>query len=135
MAQTDSRPPATKGDGVLIATEYLTAMEARDFALAKTFLDPAVEMIFPGPVVFRELEAIAEWAGARYRRVGKAFERVDSFAADDGEVVVIQGTLHGEWLDGTPFEGIRFVDWFLIRNRRIVSQRVFNDLAEVAKAR
>jgi hypothetical protein len=41
------------------------------------------------------------------------------------------GTLHGVWLDGTPFEGIRFIDRFELADGRIQRQDVWNDMAEV----
>jgi hypothetical protein len=49
----------------------------------------------------------------------------------DGETVVYSiGTLYGEWKDGTPFEGNRYVDRFVVRNGRIVKMDVWNDSAE-----
>ena len=42
--------------------------------------------------------------------------------------MVCHGTLHGEWPDGTAFEGVRFVDRFTIANGKITSQMVWNDL-------
>jgi len=53
--------------------------------------------------------------------------------ATDGvteQVVTSIGTLYGEKLDGSPFEEIRYVDVFTLRNGRIVRQEVWNDLAE-----
>jgi hypothetical protein len=40
------------------------------------------------------------------------------------------GTLAGEWTDGTPFAGIRFVDRFSVRDGMIICQEVWNDLGE-----
>jgi hypothetical protein len=45
--------------------------------------------------------------------------------------VYVLGTLHGRWLDGRTFEGIRFVDRFEIRDGKIRSQEVWNDAGEV----
>ena len=42
--------------------------------------------------------------------------------------MLIAGTLHGEWLDGSRFEGIRFVDLFDLRDGRIWRQQVWNDI-------
>jgi hypothetical protein len=40
------------------------------------------------------------------------------------------------WPDGTPFEGIRFIDRFTIRDGKLADQLVWNDIAEVqAKSR
>jgi len=40
------------------------------------------------------------------------------------------GTLYGEWSDGTPFEGNRYIDRFVVRDGLIVSQDVWNDSAD-----
>ena len=40
------------------------------------------------------------------------------------------GTLYGEWPDGTPFEGNRYVDRFTVRDGLIVTMEVWNDSAE-----
>ena len=53
----------------------------------------------------------------------------------DGTVVHVQGTLHGQWPDGTDFDGIRFIDRFLVVDGRLARQEVWNDLAEHRLAR
>ena len=50
-----------------------------------------------------------------------------------GETIVYNiGTLYGEWPDGTPFEGNRYVDRFVVRGGKIVQMDVWNDSAERA---
>jgi hypothetical protein len=44
--------------------------------------------------------------------------------------VYCHGTLQGQWPDGSAFEGIRFIDRFLVQAGRLVRQDVWNDLAE-----
>lgn len=113
-----------------IVRAYLGAMEARDLEAAQQWLASDAVLTFPGGASFTSLEAMVDWARSRYRSVGKTYERFDETAGDDGAVVLCQGNLHGEWLDGSKFEGIRFVDWFLIQDERILEQRVWNDLSE-----
>ena len=49
----------------------------------------------------------------------------------NGETVVYSvGTLYGEWIDGTPFEGNRYVDRFVVQNGQIVKMDVWNDSAD-----
>ena len=74
-------------------------------------------------------------AASTYLWVKKAFERFDEYEAADGIVVYNYGTLWGEWLDGAPFEGVRYIDRFLIRDGKIVDQQVWNDLCIAAAAR
>ncbi len=40
------------------------------------------------------------------------------------------GTLYGEWLDGTPFEGNRYVDRYVVQHGLITQMDVWNDSAE-----
>jgi ketosteroid isomerase-like protein len=114
-----------------IVTRFLAALEARDLAAASALLAPGAVMRFPGGASFGRLEDLADWAKERYQRVGKRIERMDVTAAGDGDIVFCQGTLAGVWSDGSPFKGIRFADWFLIRDGWIVRQEVWNDIAEV----
>ena len=48
----------------------------------------------------------------------------------DEAVVYSLGTLYGEWPDGTPFEGNRFVDRYVVRRGLITQMDVWNDSAE-----
>ena len=92
-------------------------------------------MLFPGGVVLTDCRQLPQRSATLYRRVEKVFERIDEFVASDGVVVYNYGTLRGEWLDGTTFEGIRYIDRFLIRDGRIADQKVWNDLFVAASAR
>ncbi len=117
-----------------VVQDYLAAMEARDIARARSYLAPGFFMIFPGDNRFDDLEAMIDWATPRYRWVAKRYDRYDTAPGDDGTAVFCYGTLYGEWPDGTPFEGIRFIDRFTIRDGKIVDQRVWNDMGEVLKS-
>ena len=110
-----------------LARTFLSHMERRELDEAEALLAPGFQMTFPSGVKFSTISELIEWARPRYRRIAKRIERVE--VADDC-VVIVQGTLIGEWPDGQPFEGIRFVDWFEIRDGLIREQRVWNDLAE-----
>lgn len=125
--KTPGTPPTLPSE---IIRSYLAAMEARDLEGAGQWLAEDAVLTFPGGANFTSLETMIEWARSRYRQIGKTYERFDETVSDEGAVVICQGTLHGEWLDGTGFKDIRFIDWFLIRNGRIVEQRVWNDLSE-----
>jgi len=122
-------------NGTDIVRRFLQAVENRQIEKASAMLAPDVRMVFPGGAVFSRLDELVEWARSRYRFVHKTIERVDEADADDGTAVFVQGTLHGEWLDGRPFEDIRFADWFLTRNGTIVRQHVWNDISEFSGKR
>jgi len=115
-----------------IAKNYLAAMEERDLERAATFVSPDASFVFPGGKRPQGLAAIVAGSATRYQFVGKIVDRYDAAAAADGGVTVyVLGTLHGRWLDGRTFEGIRFVDRFEIRDGKIRSQEVWNDAGEV----
>jgi 4-oxalocrotonate tautomerase family enzyme len=124
-------PPAPEG----IVRDYLGAMEQRNLEAATARLAPGFAMTFPGGAVFRRPEDLVDWAKGRYRSAAKTYERFDEAIGDGhGAVVYCFGTLHGEWLDGTAFDGIRFIDRFVVKAGRIIDQQVWNDLAEVRGA-
>ncbi len=113
-----------------IVRAYLAAMEGRDLAAAEAMLAPGFTMEFPGPVRFTTLAELIAWAKPRYRFVKKAYDRFDEAPAAEGAVVYCYGTLAGEWPDGAPFAGIRFIDRFTVAQGRLIDQTVWNDLAE-----
>lgn len=110
-------------------------MEARDLETAKGFLADGFSMTFPGGSRFTRLEELIDWSKARYRAVHKTYETFDEAAGENGTAVYCYGTLSGTWLDGTTFEGIRFIDRFTVRGGKLVDQRVWNDMGEYLELR
>jgi len=113
---------------------YLAAMEARELDTARSLLAPDFTMEFPGPVRMNSLDELLAWAKPRYRFVRKTYERFDTCAEAAGAVVYCFGTLGGEWPDGTPFSGVRFIDRFTVRDGTLIDQTVWNDLGEAKNA-
>ncbi len=109
---------------------FLERMEARDLEGAKALLSDEFAMVFPGGASFLELGELIAWAKPRYRWVKKTFYRWDVTSSGDEATVICQGTLYGEFPDGSTFENIRFIDWFLVRNGKLHRQHVWNDLGE-----
>jgi phenylpyruvate tautomerase PptA (4-oxalocrotonate tautomerase family) len=124
------QPGPALPDAVGLVREFLAAMEARDLAHARTYLAPDFAMTFPGGARFTRLEDLIAWAKDRYRAIRKSFEGFDESLGDEATVVTCHGTLSGEWPDGTPFAGIRFLDRFTVRGGKLAEQQVWNDLAE-----
>ena len=128
------RAPKTPGPAPTppaeLCLEFLAALEARELDCARGLTGQGFRMAFPGPVVFDDFAALLDWAAPRYRRIAKAIERVEESPLGETVAVYVSGTLHGERPDGTAFEGIRFIDRFEVRAGKIVSQDVWNDLAE-----
>jgi 4-oxalocrotonate tautomerase family enzyme len=110
---------------------YLAAMEARDIETARAMLGEGFVMNFPAAPGLKTLEQLIEWAKPRYKFVKKTYDNFEALQSGALTIVYSIGTLHGEWLDGTPFEGIRFIDRFELVEGRITRQDVWNDMAEV----
>jgi ketosteroid isomerase-like protein len=110
--------------------QFLALMQARDLAAASALLAPGFEMHFPGQPAMHALDELVNWTKGRYSSIAKDYERFDESWADGFTVVYCSGTLRGVWLDGSSFEGVRFIDRFEIADGKIRRQDVWNDLAE-----
>lgn len=128
--KTRSPAPALP-DPKQIVMDYLAAMEARDIDTAQKMLGNGFQMVFPGTGPMTKIPELIDWAKDRYRFVRKTYDSVEAMQGDGVAVVYTRGTLYGEWPDGTPFDGIRFIDRFEISGGKIVRQDVWNDIAEV----
>ena len=131
---TTRTPAPALPDPQQTVRDFLDTMEARDLATAKSFLTDDFVMTFPSGRQMTEIEDLVEWSKSRYRFVRKTYERFDTAATPDGTVVYCFGRLEGEWPDGTPFSGIRFIDRFALRGGKLAVQDVWNDL-ETARPR
>ncbi|WP_435140338.1 tautomerase family protein [Pseudopelagicola sp. nBUS_19] len=128
-----SRIPARAlPDPIAIVKNFLVAMEARKLEVARDLLANNFEMTFPGGVVMHRLEELIVWAQPRYKFVTKTYDGFDAMQSNgDAAVVFARGTLQGEYLDGSSFESVRFIDRFEMINGKIVKQEVWNDMAEI----
>ncbi len=115
-----------------VVDEFLRVIMIPDPAGARRFVSPALRIRFTGGRAMSDPSECAAFNASRYRWVKKRIERTDTVAGgSDAETVVYSvGTLHGEWPDGTPFEGNRYVDRFVVRGGKIVQMDVWNDSAE-----
>ena len=117
-------------DASELVRNFLARMQDRLLAAAREMLAPEFVMQFPGAEPMTDLEQLLPWAQRRYRRIAKVYEGIDECWGDGVTVVYCRGTLQGEWLDGTEFAGIRFIDRFEVADGRIRRQDVWNDLAQ-----
>lgn len=131
--QTRQPAPALPNPADLVLA-YLRAMDARDLDSARAALGDGFTMVFPGTGPLHSLDQLIDWAKPRYRHVTKTIEGVEAFQGQGAAVVFTRGTLAGEWPDGTPFDGIRFIDRFEVVGGKITKQDVWNDIAEVRPA-
>jgi hypothetical protein len=126
---TPEAPLPTDPEGIV--RDFLDSLGARQLDRARAHLAPGFRMVFPGDARMTTLEELAERMSKRFRWARKTIERFDVAPGEDEVVVYCFGTLHGQWLDGSDYEGIRFVDRFVLKDGKIVDQKVWNDMAEV----
>jgi len=115
-----------------IVDEYLRVLMIPDPDAARQFCAAGLEIRFTGDRRMQDPAECAAFNRSRYKWVKKKFGPTHIVAGgSDEETVVYQtGTLYGEWLDGTPFEGNRYVDRYVVKRGKIVRMEVWNDSAE-----
>ena len=99
---------------------------------ARQFCSPELEIRFTGNRLMRDPADATAFNKARYKWVKKKFGPTHIVAGGTAEETIVYqtGTLYGEWPDGTPFEGNRYVDRYVVRRGKIVRMEVWNDSAE-----
>lgn len=117
--------------GALVDTYLITLMKP-DPEGARQYVSPELRIRFTGGREMRDPSECTAFNKARYAWVKKRFESTEvvAGATDEYAVVYNRGTLYGEWPDGTPFEGNRYVDRYVVRNGLITEMDVWNDSAE-----
>ena len=129
--RTSRTPAPAKPDPAGLVRAFLTAMQSRDLEKAQNFLSENFTMTFPGTEPMASLSQLIDWAKLRYTHVSKIYDGFDTMqSADEAAIVYCRGTLSGQWLDGTPFDGIRFIDRFEVVGDALLKQDVWNDIAE-----
>lgn len=123
------QPGSGASDPVSLVDDYLMAMEQRELDKAQSFLGADFVMTFPGSGELTSLSQLVEWSKGRYQFVTKTLSSTNVAYEMDKVVVFVNGTLSGEWPDGTTFDGVRFIDRFEISDDRLLRQDVWNDLA------
>ena len=109
---------------------YLEASMIPDPRKAATYIADDLRITFTGGRQYAHPRETAEFNAKRYKWVKKKIERSDVVPGDNETIIYNLGTLYGEWPDGTPFEGNRYVDRFVVKGGKIVQMDVWNDRAE-----
>ena len=117
-------------DAAEIVEKFLVASMVPDPETAARYIADDLKLTFTGGRRFSHPRESTAFNAKRYKWVKKKMERTDVAPAVGETVVYNIGTLYGEWPDGTPFEGNRYVDRFVVRNGKIVQMDVWNDSAE-----
>jgi ketosteroid isomerase-like protein len=123
-------PTSETAEAAEIVEQFLEASMVPDPVKAATFIAEDLDITFTGGRKYNHPRETAAFNAKRYKVVKKKFERTDVVPGVGETIVYNTGTLYGEWPDGTPFEGNRYVDRFVVRNGKIVKMDVWNDSAE-----
>lgn len=130
---TTHADPRTAGE---VVDEFLRLIMIPDPAAARRYVAPGLKILFTGGRAMSDPAECTAFNAGRYRWVKKRIERTDVVQRADGadpaqgDIVYSLGTLYGEWPDGTPFEGNRYVDRYVVSKGLITEMQVWNDSAE-----
>jgi hypothetical protein len=119
-----------------VVNEFLRLIMLPDPVAASRYTAADLQILFTGKRAMRAPAECTKFNASRYKWVKKRIERTDTVIPSPreieiGETVVYSiGTLYGEWPDGTPFEGNRYVDRYVVKDGLITHMDVWNDSAE-----
>jgi hypothetical protein len=113
-----------------IVEKFLVASMVPDPETAASYVAAPLKLTFTGGRKFSHPRESTAFNAKRYKWVKKKMERSDVVPGHGETIVYNIGTLYGEWPDGTPFDGNRYVDRFVVRGGKIVQMDVWNDSAE-----
>jgi hypothetical protein len=113
-----------------IVEAFLQASMVPDPQTAARYISDELRITFTGGRKYRHPRETTAFNAKRYKWVKKKMERTDVVPGEVETIVYNLGTLYGEWPDGTPFDGNRYVDRFVVRGGKIVQMDVWNDSAE-----
>jgi ketosteroid isomerase-like protein len=117
-------------DAAGVVEAFLHASMVPDPQTAARYIADDLAITFTGGRKYRHPRETAAFNAKRYKWVKKKMVRTDVVAGEGETIVYNLGTLYGEWPDGTPFDGNRYVDRFVVRDGKIVQMDVWNDSAE-----
>ena len=123
-------PSEETAEAADIVERFLIASMVPDPETAGRYIASDLKITFTGGREFDHPRGPTGFNARRYRWVKKKMDRFDVCPGADETVVYSIGTLYGEWIDGTPFEGNRYVDRFVVKGGQIVKMDVWNDSAE-----
>ena len=111
---------------------YLERSMIPDPEGASDYLAKGAEIIFTGGRAFTSASQAADFNAKRYRWIKKRLGQMHAALDPETQDVHVYSTghLYGEWPDGTPFDGNRYIDTFVLRDGLIVETNVWNDSAE-----
>lgn len=130
LAHAISNPTDETAAAAEVVEKFLIASMVPDPQTAARYIADDLRITFTGGRKYSHPRETAAFNARRYKWVKKKMEHTDVVPGTSETIVYNLGTLYGEWPDGTPFEGNRYVDRFVVRGGKIVQMDVWNDSAE-----
>ena len=129
MSTSPDPSPQTAG---AVVDEFLRLIMLPDPVSARRYTAPGLRIRFTGGRAMSAPAECAAFNASRYAWVKKRIDNTEVVAGGTPEETVVYslGTLYGAWPDGTPFEGNRYVDRYVVRDGLITEMDVWNDSAE-----
>jgi hypothetical protein len=112
------------------ARTFFARLAERDLEGVRMLLDPSFVMTVSGNYRFTDIAEFVAFSGERNGAIRKSPEAYETCRTDEGIAVYCIGTMSGSWLDGSHFEGIRFIDRFLVGGQKILDLQVWSDMSE-----
>ena len=119
-------------DAAGVVNEFLRLVMIPEPEAAARFTAPDMRIRFTGGREMRKPADTSAFNAQRYAWVKKKIARTDVVAGGSPEETIVYstGTLYGAWPDGTPFDGNRYVDRYVVGHGLITQMDVWNDSAE-----
>jgi hypothetical protein len=117
-------------DAAALIDKFLQLNEDRKLDEVEAMIAPGCKIEFPGGIRFANMNEMVANAKTRYSWVKKHRDRYFVGVNGNQHTVTSIGTLYGVNLAGEEFEGIRYVDVFVIEDGLITEQMVWNDFCE-----
>ena len=117
-------------DAAALIDKFLQLNEDRKLDEVEAMIAPGCKIEFPGGICFANMNEMVANAKTRYSWVKKHRDRYFVGVNGNQHTVTSIGTLYGVNLAGEEFEGIRYVDVFVIEDGLITEQMVWNDFCE-----
>ncbi len=114
-----------------LVDRYLTLFMEGKLDEAQACLAPDAKLIFPGGAIQTSLPDVAAEVVRLYESVAKRIDRTWSANLGDDIIVTTTGYLYGTSRTFGEFDNVRFIDFFTVRDGKIVAQEVINDASQV----
>ena len=110
--------------------QFIQAVNASDAEAAQRCLAPGARLVFPGPVVFERVADFLALSAPRYQWVRYTYGAMELAHTEGPTVVYAQGSVAGVFANGTPFDEVRYIDRFEIRDGLVLSKEVWSDMGD-----